>query len=273
MINYIPSYMQVTPWVSLFLSLVLKHPRCLRFPAILPTSVNPCSRISFCRYNHNFNHFPPKMSQSTSAAAEKLPKKLYDASRQLVKILRHKIVDIGLSCDSRGFVSVRDLFANRQSGMSRFNDLRIPEDLERIVESNEKKRLEIECREDGQYYIRAVQGHSANVGERLDAEQAFESITKPLEFCAHGTEERFADSIMAEGLKRMSRQHIHLVAEIHEDRQVSGYKKKSNAVVVIDMAKCLRDGMKFVRAANGVILTEGFDGVIPPEYIKEIIAR
>lgn len=213
------------------------------------------------------------MSDPSSSVPEKLPKKLYDASRQLVKILRHKIVDIGLSCDSRGFVSVGDLFANHQSGMSRFRDLRIPEDLQRIVDSNEKKRLELECREDGQYYIRAVQGHSANVGERLDSEQAFESITEPLEFCAHGTEQRFADSIMAEGLKRMSRQHIHLVAEIHEDRQVSGYKKKSNAVVVIDMAKCLRDGMRFVRAANGVILTEGFDGVIPPEYIKEIIAR
>lgn len=220
-----------------------------------------------------FNNSITKKMLSEAPQALITPKKLHDASRQLVKILRHKILEMGLSCDSRGFVSVNDLFNNSQTGMNRYRDMRIPEDLITIVDSNEKKRLELELREDGQYYIRAVQGHSANVGELLDSDSAFEPIVEPLEFCAHGTEQRFASSILAEGLKRMSRQHIHLVAEIHEDRQVSGYKKRSNAIVVIDMVKCLADGMQFLRAANGVILTEGFDGVIPPEYIKEIIER
>lgn len=196
---------------------------------------------------------------------------LNKVSRQLVKVLRHKIVDLGLPCDSRGFVAVEDIINNRGSGIPR--SLQIPEDLVTMVEANEKKRLELEQREDGKYYLRAVQGHNAEVGSLLDTNSAFEVIQEPFEFCAHGTEQKYIDAIRTTGLKRMSRQHIHLVSEIHEDRQVSGYKARSNAIVVIDMKQCMRDGMIFLRSANGVILTEGFEGTIPPQYIKDVITR
>jgi 2'-phosphotransferase len=201
----------------------------------------------------------------------RLTPELNRMARQLVKILRHKIVEMGFSCDSRGFVALDELFAHPKSGLSP-TAISI-EDIELIVETNNKKRLELEQRENGQYYLRAVQGHSANVGELLHSESAFEIISEPLEFCAHGTEQKYVDSILANGLKRMSRMHIHLVSEICEDRHVSGYKKCSNAVVVINMTQCMRDGMIFMRSTNGVILSEGFEGIIPPQYIMEVITR
>lgn len=189
-------------------------------------------------------------------------------SRQLTKILRHQIVELDLTCDGRGFVAVNDIFQSKRIKIPRAS----MEDIQLIVSENTKKRLELDERE-GVWYIRAVQGHNKDVGDILCAEAAFEVIIHPLPFCAHGTESRFVSSIQTEGLKRMSRQHIHLVSEIHEDRHTSGYKARSNAIVVIDMARCMADGIVFLLAANGVVLTEGIGGCIPPQYILEVRVR
>jgi 2'-phosphotransferase len=187
-------------------------------------------------------------------------------SRRLVKILRHQIVEYNLAVDEMGFVRLTDIRARCKVG--RLTD----EDVELIVRTNNKKRLELR-RDGAEYWIRAVQGHSKDVGACLVDDAAMERITEQLPYCVHGTHHRFIESIRAEGLNRMSRKHIHLVSEIEELKQTSGFKAQSDTLVKIDMVRCMEAGMKFYRSSNGVILTEGFDGVIPPEYIVEIVSR
>lgn len=107
----------------------------------------------------------------------------------------------------------------------------------------------------------------------MNNDEAFELITEPLEYCVHGTEKKYIQSIKKSGLNRMARKHIHLVSEINEDAQTSGYKNKSDMLIFINMQKCMENGIKFYKSKNNVILTEGINGVIPPEYFDKIEFR
>jgi hypothetical protein len=40
-----------------------------------------------------------------------------------------------------------------------------------------------------------------------------------------------------------------------------------NMYVFVDVQRAVKDGMKFYRSTNNVILTEGVNGVIPPQYL------
>ena len=50
----------------------------------------------------------------------------------------------------------------------------------------------------------------------------------------------------------------------------SGIRAGSDVVVAIDGNQCDREGMNFHISANGVISTEGFEGVIPRTYINQV---
>jgi 2'-phosphotransferase len=69
----------------------------------------------------------------------------------------------------------------------------------------------------------------------------------------------------------MSRKHIHLIGEPIKENRTSGFKDKSNRIILIDMEQCMSDGMIFYRSANNVILTEGINGVIGPKYFTELL--
>jgi 2'-phosphotransferase len=45
-------------------------------------------------------------------------------------------------------------------------------------------------------------------------------------------------------------------------------------LVYLDLEKCLREGMKFFKSENGVVLTEGVDGegYIPKEYFEKVVS-
>lgn len=53
----------------------------------------------------------------------------------------------------------------------------------------------------------------------------------------------------------------------------SGIRKESDTILVINARQAIADGMKFLKSENGVILTEGWDGVLPPEYIERVMDR
>lgn len=183
-------------------------------------------------------------------------------SKTLSSILRHNIVKLGIKCDNQGFVKVSDLFTRKLVTCNM-------DELIRVVNNSDKQRFVLENR-NGEYYIKANQGHSKEVGDLIEDETALLPITEPLPFCAHGTEKRFLSSIREHGLKRMSRKHIHMVSEVCKKQQISGFKSVSDTIIVIDMNSCMKDGMKFYKSKNGVILTEGIDGTIDPKYFLEI---
>ncbi|KAG4931143.1 hypothetical protein AAZX31_17G187800 [Glycine max] len=43
-----------------------------------------------------------------------------------------------------------------------------------------------------------------------------------------------------------------------------------NVLIFLDVRKTLKEGMKLYISDNKVILTEGFDGVVPPKYFEKI---
>lgn len=42
-------------------------------------------------------------------------------------------------------------------------------------------------------------------------------------------------------------------------------------LVHLDVARAMGDGLRFFTSANGVILTSGLDGTIPPIYFEKVV--
>lgn len=117
-------------------------------------------------------------------------------------------------------------------------------DLETIVARDEKGRYQIL---NGR--IRANQGHSLNI--RLD----LSPITPPPELF-HGTVDRFVETILAEGLNKMNRQHVHLSADTQTAVSVGNRRSGKTVILRINAAAMSRSGLEFYRSENGVWLTE-----------------
>lgn len=178
-----------------------------------------------------------------------------DSSNQLIKdskflalVLRHDPGRIGVELDTAGWVQVETLLAAlRQHGraMSRSQ-------LDRAVAENNKKRYEYD--ESGTC-IRASQGHSVEV------ELGYEPMTPP-DTLYHGTATRYLDPILREGLKAGERHHVHLSADIETATNV-GARHGRPAVLHVDAARMVADGLVFYRSTNGVWLTDS----VAPAYL------
>ncbi|KAG0242559.1 hypothetical protein BGW41_003917 [Actinomortierella wolfii] len=169
-------------------------------------------------------------------------------SKSLSWLLRHNAVAQGIAIGADGFSKLDDVLAH-----SRFKGFTV-QDVEAVVRNSDKKRFELVDRE-GVAYIRAVQGHSI----------------KEIPIAVHGTNMAAWELIEKEGLKRMNRNHIHMAVGLPgENGVISGMRTSSTVHIYIDTAKAMKDGIKFQRSINNVILSDGKngDGVIPPEYFS-----
>lgn len=172
-------------------------------------------------------------------------KQLTNRGRHLAFLLRHdkEAFDNGI-IDANGWRQVSELI--KEQGYTR-------ELLEEIVETNNKKRYEFSP--DGRK-IRARQGHSIPVDVGLT-----EAI--PPKVLYHGTSAKtFYQYIQLEGLKPMSRQHVHLSADEETARKVGQRHSSDVYIIKIDTERMHSDGHVFWQSANGVWLT----GEVPPEY-------
>lgn len=166
-------------------------------------------------------------------------------------ILRHKPETIGISLDEHGWASVEELIG----GINKTRDYRIDmETLEEIVRTDSKQRYSFN---DDKTLIRANQGHSVNVDVELRE-------AEPPEQLFHGTGERFAASIRAEGLKPMSRLYVHLSKDRATAEKV-GTRHGKPHIFFVHSGKMFRAGYKFYLSENGVWLTK----TVPPEYLGE----
>ena len=72
----------------------------------------------------------------------------------------------------------------------------------------------------------------------------------------HGTYSKFWDAIKKEGLKRMSRNHIHFAPGRPKDKEVvSGMRTSCDVIIEIDLAAAIKAGISFFISTNNVILT------------------
>ena len=163
-------------------------------------------------------------------------------SKYLALILRHKPELVNLELMQNGWVQVVQLLNN--------TDFTIDE-LEEIVTTDTKLRYQFS---EEKQFIRAVQGHSAKV--KIEFKEFV-----PTKELYHGTAERFFDSILIDGIKKMSRQFVHLSKDIETAKKV-GERHGKVKVIAIDAVKMYNDGYKFFIAENGVVLTD----FVPTKY-------
>lgn len=170
-------------------------------------------------------------------------------SKFISYILRHKPEDIGLEMDDSGWVDVSEMIEKSKTTGYHYS----LEDLQRIVSEDSKGRYSFD---DSGERIRANQGHSKEVNPDLQE--------KPPPYpLYHGTPEQFQASIIANGLNKGSRTHVHL--SDNKETALSVGKRRGNPVLfIIDTESMTRDGIKFYVSNNGVWLVDYVD----PKYLE-----
>ena len=170
------------------------------------------------------------------------------ASKFLSYVLRHRPDSIGLSLDAEGWAVIDrliELAAATKTPLTR-------ELLTEVVRDNDKQRFTIS---EDQQRIRANQGHSIEIDLALPP-------LEPPELLYHGTATRFLASIRTEGLRRGSRQHVHLSADAGTAQKV-GQRHGAPIVLCVQAGAMHRAGHTFHRSENGVWLT----AAVPPTFL------
>ncbi|MFV3333433.1 RNA 2'-phosphotransferase [Pseudomonas sp. NY15437] len=171
-------------------------------------------------------------------------------SKWLSLILRHSPESAGLTLDANGWANVDELLAQSARKGHRFDRAMLDE----VVASNDKQRFALS--EDG-LRIRANQGHSVRIDLQLEP-------CEPPEVLYHGTVPAAMAAILADGLKPMTRQHVHLSAD-RETADRVGSRRGKPTILVVRSGQMWRDGHRFYRSANGVWLADA----VPSTYLEQ----
>jgi putative RNA 2'-phosphotransferase len=172
-------------------------------------------------------------------------------SKYLSYHLRHAPQELGLTLEPGGWVQVSDLLT--AASKDKYTITR--SELETIVATSDKKRFAFDPTGEK---IRANQGHSVEVDLKLEP-------MGPPAVLYHGTPEQFVGGILAEGLQKMSRHHVHLSADLQTARKV-GQRRGKAVILQVDAAAMDAAGVLFYRSENGVWLTDYVD----PQYLSRL---
>jgi putative RNA 2'-phosphotransferase len=178
-----------------------------------------------------------------------IPKRYVTISKYLSKHLRHQPERLGLELLPGGWVSVDALLV--AVAKDRFK-ISLSE-LHQVVLTNDKQRFSFDL--SGQL-IRANQGHSTEVDLQLE-------VKHPPATLYHGTNSAAVTIILVEGLKKMSRHHVHLSADLETAERVGARRGKST-IFTVDTTSMTNDGFEFYRSDNGVWLVDA----VPPQYLQ-----
>jgi putative RNA 2'-phosphotransferase len=172
-----------------------------------------------------------------------------ELSKLMSLMLRHEPSRFGLELDPEGFVALDAVLA---AVRTRFPGTHL-EDIRRVVETVEpaKQRFTI-VDED----IRANYGHS--LAQRVTQEAAF-----PPEVLFHGTHRAAVDAILADGLRPMKRQYVHLTDDLVLARQVGG-RRGAPHVLQVAAARAAGEGVRFYRANPTFWLAD----FVPARYVR-----
>ncbi|MFK7883144.1 MAG: RNA 2'-phosphotransferase [Phycisphaerales bacterium] len=175
-------------------------------------------------------------------------------SKRLSYVLRHQPDSVGLVLDDAGWVDVSALL----DALSAHGPEVSAEMLRHVVVTNSKQRFEFDANETR---IRARQGHSVEV--RL----GYEPISPPA-VLYHGTPDQSLASVLATGLDKRARHHVHLSAD--QATTIEAARRRGKPVLLaIDAAAMDADGHVFFRAENGVWLTDH----VPVRYLGVVEAE
>jgi len=176
--------------------------------------------------------------------------KLNELSKTVSHALRHEPWVYELELDEQGWTPIDALLTALQPMNEQWANLQ-PQDLQAMIDASSKKRHEI----DGSR-IRAIYGHS--VPGRLAM-----TTTEPPELLYHGTSPEAAQVIQAEGLKPMSRQYVHLSADIDTAKEVGKRKAGDPIILIINAKKAHAQGVCFYQGNDKVWLADQ----VPAEFM------
>lgn len=185
-------------------------------------------------------------------------------SKELSWLLRHGAHEVGLSIRSDGYARVSDVINKTKKTITLAT-------IQNIVKKCPKQRFEIHQHHNGEWWIRARQGHSI---QSVSDEKLCQRITNASEvpICIHGTTLQNWKRIQTEGLKRMQRNHIHFATGYCGDKNVqSGIRSTSTVFIHLDVQKVLDADIPLYRSTNNVILCPGNAlGILSPEYFLRV---
>lgn len=167
--------------------------------------------------------------------------------RKLSYLLRHGAIIAGIDIRKDGYILVDDVLKFLHTDFST---------IEKVVKEDLKNRYSLK-EENGKFYIRSNQGHSI---QSIDSEELLTPLTKPM-YCFHATYQKNLEIIKNEGLKPMSRKHVHFATKLNMIR------KDTDLFLELNMKNAIDDGFFFYISMNGVILTES---TIPFKYLTII---
>ena len=150
-------------------------------------------------------------------------------------------------------------------------------DIHRLMKEHDgaRQRFLLEQQE-GKFWMRAIQGHSARVAPAPLAE-LFDRFDRSHEYWQdhlyHGTDRGAVEGILMQGLKTMERQCIHLSFTVEPAGVSGGVRGCATAVIVVDVGRALEDGYQFGYTARHAVVTEGKGGVLAALYISKAFDR
>lgn len=177
-----------------------------------------------------------------------MDKDLMKISKRLAYILRHD--PKGIDMDTQGWVYVDDLLKLLKTDK---------ETLDIIVYSDNKKRYSYRYF-NHKFQIRANQGHS------IDFVNIEFIELEPPPFLFHGTSPKFINSIIEDGLNKMTRKYVHLSTNKIGAFEVGQRHAKTLKPIIlkVESKKMYDDGYKFFLSDNKVWLTD----FVPSKYIS-----
>lgn len=167
-------------------------------------------------------------------------------SRYLSYLLRHKPEDANLKLDKEGWCSVKELLSNL--GITQAELDNVVDNNTRFVYNNDKSK------------IKAAHGHSVKV--------EYHNEKTPPDILYHGTAKRLYETIKKQGLKKMTREAVHMSDNYEDARRVgsrhAGGSLAMTIVFKINAKQMYKDGFKFYKSEDGVWLTDS----VPAKYLS-----
>lgn len=177
-------------------------------------------------------------------------KDLNRMGRYVSMLLRHHPEEAGVILDEHGWTDVDELIDKVSPKYPLTEEL-----LHQLAYGSDKQRYEFS---EDEKRIRAVHGHSIKIDLGYNE-------MKPPQVLYHGTTEKYQESIERTGLRKKSRQYVHLSEKINQAKEVGGRHGKL-VLYRVDAGKMYSDGHLFYRSTSGVWLTES----VPPKYLLEV---
>lgn len=170
-------------------------------------------------------------------------------SKLMSLILRHEPGRFGLVLDGEGYTPLKDLLNAVQTREPACSEL----DIRRVIETIEAKKQRF-----------SIRGHDirANYGHSTDARIGYPEATPP-SMLLHGTAQSSISVILAQGLRPMNRQYVHLTQDEGLALRI-GARHGKPQILKVDAAAAHAAGCRFYLSGSAFWLTAS----VPPGFIS-----